>query len=152
MSTYSEILARFKKDIKNTFQAQKNIVDITQKYLAELEDAEGGSSAGGVNYSTNEQNTGIKWTDGKDIYCKTFTNVSCPMNSYTTSLDLGVEADTVVKIEGNNQAIVNPTTEIVFNAYYAKVNKVSGSNTILNPTNQLASLTNVTLTIYYTKA
>lgn len=30
------------------------------------------ASAVGVNYSTSEQNTGIKWVDGKDVYSKTF--------------------------------------------------------------------------------
>lgn len=29
------------------------------------------ASAVGVNYSTSEQNTGIKWVDGKDVYTKT---------------------------------------------------------------------------------
>lgn len=31
------------------------------------------SASGGVNYSTTEQNTGIKWIDNKDIYIKTFS-------------------------------------------------------------------------------
>ena len=42
--TMSEILSRFKKDIKNSFQAQKNIVDVTEKYIGLLENAEGGGS------------------------------------------------------------------------------------------------------------
>lgn len=31
-----------------------------------------GGSGGGVNYSTTEQDTGLKWIDGKTIYQKTF--------------------------------------------------------------------------------
>ena len=46
MATMSEILSRFKKDIKNSFQAQKNIVDVTEKYIGLLENAEGGSGGG----------------------------------------------------------------------------------------------------------
>lgn len=33
-------------------------------------DSAGGGGGGGVNYSTTEQNTGLKWIDGKDIYQK----------------------------------------------------------------------------------
>lgn len=32
-------------------------------------------------YSVNEQNTGQKWVDGKDIYFKTFTNVGVTPNA-----------------------------------------------------------------------
>lgn len=32
----------------------------------------GGSTSGGVNYSTEEQDTGLKWTDGRTIYQKTY--------------------------------------------------------------------------------
>lgn len=46
--TMSEILSRFKKDIKNSFQAQKNIIDVTEKYIGLLENAEGGGSGGGI--------------------------------------------------------------------------------------------------------
>lgn len=31
-----------------------------------------GSTSGGVNYSTEEQDTGLKWIDGRTIYQKTF--------------------------------------------------------------------------------
>ena len=32
----------------------------------------GGSTSGGVNYSTEEQDTGLKWIDGKPIFQKTY--------------------------------------------------------------------------------
>ena len=32
----------------------------------------GGGGAGGINYSTEEQDTGLTWIDGKKIYQKTF--------------------------------------------------------------------------------
>lgn len=41
----------------------------------------GGGSGGGVDYSTTEQDTGLKWTDGRPIYQKTFTE---SLNSITT--------------------------------------------------------------------
>lgn len=80
--TYKEILARFKKDLGNTYQAQKNIVDVSQKYIGLLENAEGGGSGGGgIDYSETEQDTGLKWIDGKTIYQKTI--------SYTASTSTG---------------------------------------------------------------
>lgn len=70
MSNYSDILKNFKKDLKNTFQAQKNIVDVSQKYIGMLENAEGGSGGSGLNYSETESVIG-KWIDGEtDVYMK----------------------------------------------------------------------------------
>ena len=82
---------------------------------------------------------------------RTFTNVGLPQNAYSSTLDLGVEADTIVKIEANDSANAGNAT-IIFEGIYAKINKTPGSNTILNPTNQLAHLSGATLTVYYTKA
>lgn len=82
---YKDILARFKKDLGNTFQAQKNIVDVSQKYIGLLEGAEGGS---GINYSTNEQDTGLKWIDGKSIYQITYDfneGISLTANAWTST-------------------------------------------------------------------
>ena len=35
----------------------------------------GGSGGGGIDYSTSEQDTGLKWIDGRKIYQKTYTQV-----------------------------------------------------------------------------
>ena len=81
--TFKEVLTSFRKDLKNSFQAQKNIVDVTERYLNKLEDAyEGGSGAGGINYSETEQDTGIKWIDGKAIYQRTFEFTTPSGSSY----------------------------------------------------------------------
>lgn len=40
------------------------------------------SAGGGINYSTSEQNTGLKWIDGKDIYQKTIDCGSLPGSSH----------------------------------------------------------------------
>ena len=42
-------------------------------------DQSGGS--GGINYSLTEQNTGLKWVDGKDIYQITIYNATPPQSS-----------------------------------------------------------------------
>ena len=43
-----------------------------------------------INYSTNEINTGVKWIDGKDIFCRTFTApqalLLCPVRRHTKAV------------------------------------------------------------------
>lgn len=51
-----------------------------------------------INYSTTEQNTGLKWIDGKPIYQKTF---SLAFTSDFLTVDLtALSIDSVVKIDG----------------------------------------------------
>lgn len=91
MSTLKEVLSNFKKELGNTLQAQKNIIDVTQKYIGLLEDAEGGGSGGGIDYSTEEQDTGIKWIDGKTVYQKTInvgTGANIPIDYSVSSLNI----------------------------------------------------------------
>lgn len=57
----------------------------------------GGSGGGGIDYSTIEQDTGLKWVDGKAIYQKTFL-----FNNLTTGenyLELGNSSDFDVIID-----------------------------------------------------
>ena len=61
MPTISEILSRFKRDIKNSFQAQKNIVDVTEKYIGLLENAEGESGGGGIDYSETDNSLEVTY-------------------------------------------------------------------------------------------
>lgn len=74
----------------------------------------GSSGGGGIDYSTTEQNTGLKWIDGKPIYQKTF-NIT--PNSYadisTLNIDSVVSADGMVKLHGN---------------YWDQLNIYAGSN------------------------
>lgn len=102
MSTMSEVLASFKKDIKNSFQAQKNIIDVTEKYIGLLENAEGGGSgAGGIDYSETEQDTGLKWIDGNEIYqltiSKTATNRSAEVDLTSYGIKDIIEASARIK-------------------------------------------------------
>lgn len=70
MRTIKEILDDFKKALRIGYQAPKNVVDISERYIHELSEADFGGK-GGVDYSTDEQDTGLKWIDGSSIYCKT---------------------------------------------------------------------------------
>lgn len=51
--------------------------------LAQKLSGNGGGGGGGsaVDFSTTEQATGIKWIDGKDIYCITFDRSEQPVGS-----------------------------------------------------------------------
>ena len=52
----------------------------------------GGSGAGGINYSTTEQDTGLKWTDERSIYQNTYAfenAISLTKDSWTST---GVDA------------------------------------------------------------
>lgn len=82
--TIKEILADFKQTLAVTMQSTRNVVDVTQHYIDLLADAEEGG-AGGIDYSTTEQDTGLKWIDGKEIYQKTafIENVTINKNSST---------------------------------------------------------------------
>lgn len=55
---------------ENIISTDADNIELT---AAKIQEATGGG-AGGVDYSTAEQNTGIKWIDGNDVYQKTFVN------------------------------------------------------------------------------
>lgn len=54
------------------------------KYLSGAGTWEDVPSGGGVDYSLSEQDTGLKWVDGRSIYQKTFTFSTPANNSYTS--------------------------------------------------------------------
>ena len=96
-------------------------------------------SSGGINYSTSEQNTGLKWIDGKDIYQRTFSftttrngQATTVEDSLITNLDKVVSTDIMFVLSGvafmaNNYYTAGSN---YFTAYY---NKNSGiSYTVIN--------------------
>ena len=106
---------------------------------------------GGFDYSTGDPvYTGSNWIDGNPIYAKTFTNVNLPNKAYTLSLDLGVEAVDVIGLETHYG--VAGGDNVINNCNYMKINKVSGQNTTVNPTNHVGAVTAATVTIYFTIA
>lgn len=102
-----------------------------------------------LNYSTDEQLTGKKWTDGKHIYQKTFY---IPANGYADISDLNI--DKVVSSDGvmelNNRAFyhLNIYGDATYKAFYetdvnnGRLNTSVGSGW---------TATNITVTICYTK-
>ncbi len=155
MSTLKEVLANFKKELGNTLQAQKNIIDVTQKYIGLLEDAEGGGSGGGIDYSTEEQDTGIKWIDGKTVYQKSYDFGALPNNAEKTKAT-GISFDKILKIEAiairttDNNTI--PIPYVALTASSAVQIGVNASGNISIKTNTDQSTYNAYVTLLYTKS
>ena len=59
--------------------------------------------SGGVNYSTNEQDTGLTWIDGRPIYQKTYTGTLARGEyEYWNKMDLGAtDAVAIIDMEGS---------------------------------------------------
>ena len=99
MSTMKSVIAKFRKELRTTYQAQKNIMDVTDKYLNQLENAEAGG-AGGIDYSTTEQDTGLKWIDGKTVYQKTVSIGTLPNTNQANVPHLISNIDSIIMCTG----------------------------------------------------
>lgn len=81
------------------------------------------SNGGGVNYSLEEQNTGLKWIDGKDIYQKTiYFNALGGANAQVTRDISDLNISTLIKAEGlvmdpYNNYLTLPNVEIDSSQY-----------------------------------
>lgn len=103
-----------------------------------------------VDYSTNEQNTGLKWIDGKDIYSKTVDCGTLPDNT-SKLVAAGLSNVTVIKIEGvaiGGSSI--PLPHISTNSVYIEIS-YEASNEVFIRTNGFFSTMHGYVTLYYTK-
>lgn len=152
--------------LKNLIPAIKSIGDIPDVIITSLTDGQilqfngsewvnvdTPSGGGGVNYSTSEQNTGIKWTDGKDIYQKSYEYTSISGGDNIFSFDL--TSDCLVIDQKNT--FINTSEKM-----YWSDNNVSGNSinlvntnydrTVINIASTLAPyLSKATITVKYTK-
>ena len=116
---------------------------------------------GGIDYSTEEQDTGLKWIDGKKIYVisKHFINTNGVMTDYS---NIGLSTDDVDTVidqkftakrdlgnellyysgNGSNRSENNANLYIAIRVYKGDVQYVQKYGT---------QITNITVTIYYTK-
>lgn len=118
-------------------------------YMVYDDPSDGTSVESAIDYSTTEQNTGLKWIDGKPIYQKTF-NVSA--NSYadisTLNIDKVVSSDGIMELTGGVFYHLNIYGESTYLAYYetdvtnGRINTTVGSGW---------TATNITVTLMYTK-
>ena len=68
-STWSNFCSKIAAKFATVFNEYLGISSIGAGLT--VNDGELSASVAGVNYSTSEQNTGIKWVNGKDVYVKT---------------------------------------------------------------------------------
>ncbi len=74
---------------------------VTGKYYVETEGG-GDTPAGGINYSTEEQDTGLKWVDGSEIYQTTYEleNITSSTNAFSLGITIGNIPDFSTLIDG----------------------------------------------------
>lgn len=106
------------------------------------------ASSGSISYSFEEQNTGTKWVDGKDIWQKSFMFES-DLNISTNYVNLPFDISdmNIDKLIHGFIAIVNANVSYTF---YPMIRNNKGVlQAVANPTNRLQS--GSVLTIQYTK-
>lgn len=112
---------------------------------------EGGGGGGLPDYSTDEQATGQKWIDGKDIYFKTFDCGALP-NTNIKEVSSGLTNVRVIKFDGFAES---PTDSLVIplgymgdiGIYY----NYSANTVSLTSKSDLSVYTSSYVVIYYTK-
>ena len=110
MATQKQIFNAFKNALGTGNYTLPGLIQTIQNYLNALENATGGDG-GGVNYSTDEQKTGIKWIDGKDIYQKSFTvTADATVSTGTTSETVAGFTSDFVAMASGIDTFINATT------------------------------------------
>lgn len=106
------------------------------------------ASSGSISYSFNEQNTGTKWVDGKDIWQKSFLFESdLNISTNYVALPFDISELNIDKLIHGFIAIVNANVSYTF---YPMIRKNNGVlQAVANPTNRAQS--GSVLTIQYTK-
>lgn len=103
-----------------------------------------------VNYSTSEQKTGQKWTDGKDIYFKTFSLLGISANpSDWTLIDIIPSVDHIIDTV---DVFYNATTNTTHGGYYVSTSYRHNTSGLYYYIREMGSGTgNLYTTVYYTK-
>lgn len=78
-----------------------------------------GGGASGINYSTDEQDTGLKWLDGNSIYQKTFVKDSTAIDGTLVTIDTSaLDIDECINIYGTfNRIVSSGKLTCVFNSF-----------------------------------
>ena len=109
-------------------------------------------ATGGVNYSTSEQNTGLKWIDGKDIYVKTVEFGTLPNNT-TETVSANITPDKVIKMEafGVDSNSTLPIPRIATGSNGIDIYYTYSTNSIVITTFKDMSTHTAYVTLFYTK-
>ena len=99
-----------------------------------------------INYSTTEQNTGLKWIDGRDIYVKTYDAGALPSSGNVTVQNDITNFGAVINVE--TVGISNDGYS--FSNYGLVLNYVSASSFVFSVTVDATGY-NGYVTVYYVK-
>ena len=118
----------------------------TGKYYADIDG--GDSPAGGVDYSTDEQDTGLKWVDDKPVYQKTIalSGISITTETFNDVATL-TGIDNLISIEAIGY---ESTTGVMFPDYRSRW-RIYGDKLQLFSTSSAWSFTGGYVTVKYTK-
>ena len=105
-------------------------------------ETEGGDTpAGGINYSTEEQDTGLKWLNGEAIYQKTFTGTfSMTGTSWTSFADVT-----------NEDILISASAQDESGQVYAISGGFADTKTKLAAYNPFSTRVFTSITLQYTK-
>lgn len=106
--TYGAAVGAAKKYTDEHSGGSSDAVKYTEQTLTSAQQAQAreniGAAAAAIDYSTTEQDTGIKWVDGKSVYQKTYVfdpPVAGGGYSYVSVADVsGLSIDTLISISG----------------------------------------------------
>ena len=135
--------------LNSTVQTVPNVVKVLSNAFADMEGA-----GGGVDYSTDEQDTGLKWIDGSAIYQKTFDVQSITLGSWVQIAHGISNLGTVIDFSG----IIYRPADNWFTPlnYYADANSYIlseiGATNIEIKVNFASGTYKAYLTLKYTKA
>lgn len=109
----------------------------------------------GVNYSTSEQNTGLKWIDGKDIFFKAYeTTVNDENNKQIDTMvndDINVLPMSSSSVKTTGQYNTQFGTNVIANAPVRIVVNYLGVFTNLENYNSIFGTVTIRVILYYTK-
>ena len=114
-------------------------------------------TGGGIDYSTEEQDTGLMWIDGSTIYQKTFdmSNVALILHTWNNNI-LGTSNINIIKFEGYYTNNID-NSRVPYNYYRSSSSYTSvttnETNSDINIYNDISGITIYIgiVTIWYTK-
>ena len=112
----------------------------------------GDTPGGGISYSTEEQDTGLKWVDGKKIYQITFTGTTSATGD-NTIIGNAAGIDTVLTMTGYIKGTGRILTGFVNNTNYAGFyySTESANISVWFPDSSIFHGKETAVTIQYTK-
>lgn len=139
--------------------ADYSIDNVSGKLYAPPGGGSGNISSNGINYSTEEQNTGLTWIDGKKIYQKSFdiSNI-VPINSEYVLMD---DIDTLIlhslmfsdsAYQNGAWFILSSYSPIVSTWFYGDLLYLNSNNQLIFRIDGRGGILNLKGTIQYTKS